>query len=150
MEGELLREVEGDEGHVEGEAGILQGLVGCGPDREDVVCADEGGEAVVGGGRVGEGEGCAVEDVRELLGGAAGLGGEVGEGRGMVSGRGLGEGVIEGDRAVAEGGGEGEGLEELVPGGGGGPLDVEIVEHGGLDGSRRRQRDEKSSMERAS
>lgn len=43
----MLGHVEGDEGDVEGEAGVLEGLFGEGPDGEEVVDAGEGGEAVV-------------------------------------------------------------------------------------------------------
>lgn len=43
----MLGHVEGDDGDVEGEAGVLEGLFGEGPDGEEVVDGDEGGEAVV-------------------------------------------------------------------------------------------------------
>lgn len=42
--------------------------------------------------------------------------------------------MVQGDGRVAEGGGESECLDELVRGHGGGPEDVEIVEH--FDGER--------------
>lgn len=43
----MLRHVQRDDGYVEGEAGILEGLFGEGPDGEEVVDADQGREAVV-------------------------------------------------------------------------------------------------------
>lgn len=140
VEGEPLREVERDDGHVEREARVLEGVGGGGPHGEDVVDLGEGGEAEGEGARVGEGERRAVQDVRELLllllllcGGSrrrGGGGGEIGEGCGVVLGRGGGEGVVEGDGAVAQRGGHGEQLQELVRGRGRGPGHVEVVEHG--------------------
>lgn len=43
----MLGHVEGDDGDVEGEAGVLEGLFGERADGEEVVDGDEGGEAVV-------------------------------------------------------------------------------------------------------
>lgn len=132
VKGKMDRQVEGDDGDVEGQAGVLKGLFGQGPDGEDVVDGGEGGEAVIRGGRVGEEEGGAVEDMGQLLGGRGASGGgqkERGERRDELGGEGELESVVEGYRGVAEGGGEGEGLEEAVGGRGGRPGEVEVVEH---------------------
>lgn len=66
VKGEVLGEVEGDERHVEGQAGVLKGLRRGRAHGEHVVDGGEGRKAVVWRGGVGEGEGGAVEDVGEL------------------------------------------------------------------------------------
>lgn len=66
VKGEMLGQVERDDGDIESVAGIVKGL-GCqGPHGDEVVSGSEGRETVVGGGRVGEGERCATKHVRKL------------------------------------------------------------------------------------
>lgn len=64
----MLTHIERNEGDVEGEAGILKGLLCEGAYSEDVVGVDEIREAVVGGCWIGQGESGAVEHMWEPLG----------------------------------------------------------------------------------
>lgn len=127
VEGEVLAEVERDERDVEVDAGVLEALFGKGLDGDNVVGGDEGLQAERGRGRVAEGHGGAVEDAGELL--VRGRDGR--ERRGGNGGDGQLEGVVKGDGGIAEGGGEGEELEELVWGRGGRPGHIEVVHDGG-------------------